>query len=353
VKTGFQAAMLANWGRQAIELVQKLSTVALLFFGARLVIKGSMTVGELVAFNMLASNAAGPILRLAQLAQDFQQARIAVDRLGDILNAPTEPRTSPSRSSLPTLRGAIKIERVTFRYRPGGREALNDVELEVAPGEVIGIVGPSGSGKSTLAKLVQRLHTPERGRVLVDGVDLALVDPAWLRRQVGVVLQENILFNRSVRENIALADPALPMERVVAAAKLAGAHEFILELPEAYDTRIDERGGNLSGGQRQRIAIARALAIEPKILIFDEATSALDAESEEIIQHNLKVMAQGRTLIIIAHRLSAVRQADRIVTLERGRITESGTHAKLLAQRGRYATLYAKQMGIQLAKEGT
>jgi subfamily B ATP-binding cassette protein HlyB/CyaB len=353
VKTGFQAAMLANWGRQAIELVQKLSTVALLFFGARLVIKGSMTVGELVAFNMLASNAAGPILRLAQLAQDFQQARIAVDRLGDILNAPTEPRTSPSRSSLPTLRGAIKIERVTFRYRPGGREALNDVELEVAPGEVIGIVGPSGSGKSTLAKLLQRLHTPERGRVLVDGVDLALVDPAWLRRQVGVVLQENILFNRSVRENIALADPALPMERVVAAAKLAGAHEFILELPEAYDTRIDERGGNLSGGQRQRIAIARALAIEPKILIFDEATSALDAESEEIIQHNLKVMAQGRTLIIIAHRLSAVRQADRIVTLERGRITESGTHAKLLAQRGRYATLYAKQMGIQLAKEGT
>jgi subfamily B ATP-binding cassette protein HlyB/CyaB len=217
---------------------------------------------------------------------------------------------------------------------------------------VIGVVGPSGSGKSTLAKLVQRLHTPESGRVLVDGVDLALVDPAWLRRQVGVVLQENILFNRSVRENIALADPALPMERVIAAAKLAGAHDFILELPEAYDTRIDERGSNLSGGQRQRIAIARALAIDPRILIFDEATSALDAESEEIIQHNLKVMAQGRTLIIIAHRLSAVRQADRIVTLERGRITESGTHVKLLAQRGRYASLYAKQMGIQLAKEG-
>jgi subfamily B ATP-binding cassette protein HlyB/CyaB len=352
VKTGFQAAMLANWGRQAIELVQKLSTVALLFFGARLVINGSMTVGELVAFNMLASNAAGPILRLAQLAQDFQQARIAVDRLGDILNAPTEPQTSPSRASLPALRGAIHIERVTFRYRAGGREVLNDVELEVAPGEVIGVVGPSGSGKSTLAKLVQRLHTPESGRVLVDGVDLALVDPAWLRRQVGVVLQENILFNRSVRENIALADPALPMERVVAAAKLAGAHDFILELPEAYDTRIDERGSNLSGGQRQRIAIARALAIDPRILIFDEATSALDAESEEIIQHNLKVMAQGRTLIIIAHRLSAVRQADRIVTLERGRITESGTHVKLLAQRGRYASLYAKQMGIQLAKEG-
>ncbi len=190
------------------------------------------------------------------------------------------------------------------------------------------------------------MHTPERGRVLVDGVDLALVDPAWLRRQVGVVLQENILFNRTVRENIALADPAMPMQQVVAAANLAGAHEFILELPEAYDTHIDERGANLSGGQRQRIAIARALAINPRILIFDEATSALDAESEEIIQRNLKVMAAGRTLIIIAHRLSAVRAADRIITLERGRITESGTHATLLAQRGRYASLYAKQMGL-------
>lgn len=346
VKTGFQAAMLANWGRQSIELVQKLSTVALLFFGAKLVIDGSMTVGELVAFNMLASNAAGPILRLAQLAQDFQQARIAVARLGDILNTPTEPQTSPSRTALPPLRGNVRIEALTFRYRPDGREVLSDVDLEIESGEVLGVVGPSGSGKSTLAKLIQRLHTPERGRVLVDGVDLALVDPAWLRRQVGVVLQENILFNRSVRENIALADPAMPMEQVVEAAKLAGAHSFILELPQAYDTPIDERGGNLSGGQRQRMAIARAMAIDPRILIFDEATSALDAESEEIIQRNLKVMAKGRTVIIIAHRLSAVRQSDRIITLEGGRITEMGTHAQLLAERGRYASLYTKQMGL-------
>jgi ATP-binding cassette, subfamily B, bacterial HlyB/CyaB len=346
VKSGFEAAMLANWGRQSIELVQKLSTVALLFFGARLVIDGSMTVGELVAFNMLASNASGPILRLAQLAQDFQQARIAVDRLGDILNAPTEPQTSPSRASLPAIRGRIQLDHVTFRYSPDGREVLSDIVLDVEAGEMIGVVGPSGSGKSTLAKLVQRLHTPERGRLLVDGVDLAMVDPAWLRRQLGVVLQENILFNRSVRENIALADPAMSMEQVIEASKLAGAHEFILELPEAYDTRVDERGGNLSGGQRQRIAIARALAIDPRILIFDEATSALDAESEEIIQRNLKLMSKGRTVIIIAHRLSAVRQADRIVTVERGRITESGTHAQLIAERGRYASLYAKQMGL-------
>jgi subfamily B ATP-binding cassette protein HlyB/CyaB len=234
---------------------------------------------------------------------------------------------------------------VRFRYRPDAPEALRGVSLAVAPGEAIGIVGPSGSGKSTLTKLVQRLYVPEQGRVLVDGVDLALVDPAWLRRQIGVVLQENILFNRPVRENIALADPTMPMERVIAAATLAGAHEFILALSHGYDTIIDERGANLSGGQRQRIAIARALIGNPRILILDEATSALDAESEEIIQHNLAGIARGRTVIIIAHRLSAVRQCGRIVTVEAGEITEEGDHDTLLASGGRSAQLYTRQMG--------
>jgi subfamily B ATP-binding cassette protein HlyB/CyaB len=221
------------------------------------------------------------------------------------------------------------------------------VTLSVAPGEILGVVGPSGSGKSTLTKLIQRLHTPERGRVLVDGVDLSMVDPVWLRRQLGVVLQENLLFNRTVRENIALADPAMPMEAVAAAARLAGAHDFILELPEAYDTLIDERGGNLSGGQRQRVAIARALAMDPRILIFDEATSALDAESEQIIQNNLGAITQDRTVVIIAHRLSAVRRAHRIITLERGRIVEMGRHDELVRNGGRYAQLYAMQMGLK------
>lgn len=346
VKTGFDASMLANWGSQAIQLINKLGTLAILFFGARLVIKGDLTVGELVAFNMLAGQVAGPVLRLAQLGQDFQQARIAVSRLGDILNNPVEPQSSASKASLPPIRGRVVFDSVRFRYRSDAPEVLKGLSLEATPGEVIGIVGPSGSGKSTLAKLLQRLHVPEQGRVLVDGVDLAMVDPSWLRRQLGVVLQENILFNRSVRENIALADPAMPMENVVMAAELAGAHDFILEFPEAYDTQIDERGSNLSGGQRQRIAIARALATHPKILIFDEATSALDAESEEIIQKNLKAMASGRTVFIIAHRLSAVRQADRIVTLEKGVITETGSHADLVMRGGRYASLYRKQMGI-------
>jgi subfamily B ATP-binding cassette protein HlyB/CyaB len=209
---------------------------------------------------------------------------------------------------------------------------------------VLGVVGPSGSGKSTLTKLVQRLYIPESGRVLVDGVDLALVDPAWLRRQVGVVLQENLLFNRTVRENIALADPGLAMERVIAAAMLAGAHEFILELPEGYDTQIEERGANLSGGQRQRLAIARALITDPRILILDEATSALDAESEALIQANMRQIAAGRTVLIIAHRLSALRLATRIITIEAGAVVEEGTHQSLMAAQGRYAQLWRMQM---------
>ncbi|SEP42915.1 ATP-binding cassette, subfamily B, HlyB/CyaB [Methylobacterium sp. ap11] len=344
-KTGFEVATLANWGSHLIQLVSKLTTVAILYFGARSVIAGELSVGALVAFNMLSGRVAQPILRLSQLWQDFQQVRISVDRLGDVLNAPAEPEHNPGRASLPPIEGAVTFDRVRFRYRPDAPEALRGVSLAIEPGETIGIVGPSGSGKSTLTKLVQRLYVPEQGRVMIDGVDLTLVDPAWLRRQIGVVLQENILFNRSVRENIALADTTLPMERVIAAARLAGAHEFILALPHGYDTVIDERGANLSGGQRQRVAIARALIGDPRILILDEATSALDAESEAVIQANLAGIALGRTVIIIAHRLSAVRGCRRIVTVEAGGITESGDHDTLIRAGGRYAQLYAKQMG--------
>jgi subfamily B ATP-binding cassette protein HlyB/CyaB len=314
--------------------------------GAKAVIAGDMSVGSLVAFNMFAGRVAQPILRLSQLWQDFQQVRISVDRLGDILNVPGEPAHDTARAALPPIEGAISFQRVRFRYRPDTPDVLRGIDLDIPAGEMLGIVGPSGSGKSTLTKLVQRLYVPDEGRVLVDGSDLALADPAWLRRQVGVVLQDNILFNQSVRDNIALANNTLPMEQVIAAAKLSGSHEFILALPQGYDTIIEERGSNLSGGQRQRLAIARALITNPRILIFDEATSALDAESEEIIQNNLARIAKGRTVLIIAHRLSAVRRCSRIITVEGGEVTEIGSHEALLRSGGRYAQLHAKQQGL-------
>jgi ATP-binding cassette, subfamily B, bacterial HlyB/CyaB len=321
--------------------------VLILYFGAKLVIGGSLSVGELVAFNMLASHVSTPVLRLAQMWQDFHQARLSVARLGDILNSTAESSYSPGRVALPAIRGAVSFEHVSFRYRVDGSEILHDVSFSALPGQVVGIVGSSGSGKSTLAKLIQRLYVPESGRVMIDGADLMMVDLAWLRRQIGVVLQENVLFNCSVRDNIALADPATPIDQVIAAAKLAGAHEFVLELPNGYDTVIGERGSSLSGGQRQRLAIARALLLNPRILILDEATSALDYESERVIQQNMREIAAGRTVFIIAHRLSTVRHADRIITVERGRIVEDGSHDQLIRSNGRYAKLHYLQAGIQ------
>jgi subfamily B ATP-binding cassette protein HlyB/CyaB len=346
VAASFRVLSLGNAASQSVQFISKLVTAAILYLGAKLVIGGELSVGELIAFNLLAGRVSAPVLRLAQTWQDFHQARLSIARLGDILNTAPEPAYNPSRMALPSIRGDIAFEHVAFRYRIDGPEILHDVSLEIPAGQVIGIVGPSGSGKSTLAKLAQRLYVPESGRVLVDGVDVAQVDPAWLRRQIGVVLQDNVLFNRSVRDNIALADPALPTERVIAAATLAGAHDFILKLPEGYDTIVGERGGSLSGGQRQRIAIARALIADPRILIFDEATSALDYESEHIIQQNMAQIARSRTVLIIAHRLSTLRMADRIITIEGGRLIEDGPHEKLIRTGGRYAALHRLQSGL-------
>ncbi len=349
VTAGLSVTNVATIAGGGVTLVSKLVTVAILWRGAGLVLDNELTVGALVAFNMLAGQVSSPIVRLAQLWNDFQQVGISMSRLGDILNAPTE--VAAQRTRLPKIAGTIEFDQVSFRYRPDASDVIRQVDLRIEPGAVIGIVGRSGSGKSTLARLVQRLFIPDRGRILVDGYDLSVVDIVSLRQQIGVVLQENTLFNRSIRANIALSNPSLPLEVVIDAAKLAGAHEFICELPEGYDTIVGEHGTGLSGGQRQRIAIARALITNPRVLIFDEATSALDYESEKIIQDNMRRICKGRTVLIIAHRLSAVRDAHRIIVLERGQIVEEGTHAELLkVTNGIYSRLYKLQIGMQSAE---
>ena len=267
-----------------------------------------------------------------------------MERLGDILNAPAEVVGNKTR--IPRLNGSIEFDQVSFRYHPDAPDVIRAINFKVEPGQVIGIVGRSGSGKSTLTKLVQRLYSPDRGRVLVDGQDISIIDTTSLRQQLGVVLQENLLFTGTIRDNIALTNPALSIEPIIAAAKLSGAHEFICELPEGYDTKVGEHGTGLSGGQRQRIAIARTLISNPRILIFDEATSALDYESEMIIQENMRSICAGRTVLIIAHRLSAVRDADRILVMDRGQIVEDGPHEKLLQNKeGAYSRLYNLQFG--------
>jgi len=342
VAAGLSTTNISLLASASVTLVSKLVTAGIMWLGAIQVIDNQMTVGELVAFNMLAGQVAAPILRLAQLWNDFQQVGISMSRLGDILNSRTE--IEGNKTCLPRLRGEIRFERVSYRYSTEYADVICGVDFTIRAGEVIGIVGRSGSGKSTLTKLIQRLYVPDRGRISVDGHDTAIADTASLRQQMGVVLQENTLFSRSIRDNIALSDPGLPIAQIIAAAKLSGAHDFICEMSEGYDTLVGENGTGLSGGQRQRIAIARALIMDPRILIFDEATSALDYESEKVIQDNMRQICAGRTVLIVAHRLSAVRDADRIFVMERGQIAETGSHAELLSmEAGIYRHLFDLQ----------
>ncbi len=344
VHSSFKTTTLGMVGSQGVSLVNQLVTVAIMWWGASLVIHDQLTVGQLVAFNMLSGQVASPVMRLAQLWQDFQQTGISVARLGDILNNKTEADNVANSSVMPVIKGALNFDKINFRYSLDGQLILKNVSLAINPGEVIGIVGRSGSGKSTLTKLLQRLYVAESGRVMIDGIDLSMANPAWLRRQIGVVLQENNLFNRSIRDNIAISDKNTPLDKVVWAAKLAGAHDFIVELTHGYDTILGENGSGLSGGQRQRIAIARALINDPKVLIFDEATSALDYESERVIQDNMQEICHGRTVLIIAHRLSAVRITNRIIVMEQGQIIESGSHNELMALNdGLYRYLHSLQ----------
>lgn len=338
----FRTQNLGNVAGQVAQFVGKATSVAILWYGARLVIQGELTVGALIAFNMFAGQVNAPVLRLVQLWQDFQQVSVSIKRLGDILNAPQE-KAQGSAVTLSALKGAVRFREVTFAYQPGMEPVVNRVTLSVRPGEVIGIVGRSGSGKSTLTRLIQRLYIPTGGQIFIDGTDSAHIDPRWLRQQTGVVLQETQLFNGTIRDNIALAMPDAPLDSVMAAARLAGAHDFISEFPAGYDTPVGEQGGQLSGGQKQRIGIARALMTHPRILILDEATSALDYESEEIIQRNMPDICRNRTVFIIAHRLSTVRQAGRIIVMEKGEIAEQGSHHQLLQRNGIYARLHHLQ----------
>ena len=340
VNASFEGGHLGNATNQFISLTSKIMTVVLLWLGAKLVIDGELTVGGLIAFNMLSGRVNAPILKLSSLWQDFAQMKVSIKRLGDIMDAPAEPVFRPNRSMPPDVQGRVRFEHVNFRYSPKVPEVLSDLSFDIQAGEVIGLVGVSGAGKTTLMRLIQRLYSPQSGRILIDGMDLNLIDTSWLRRQIGVVGQDTLLFNRSVRDNIALADASLGMEAVMEAARLSGAHEFISQMPDGYDTVIGERGGKLSGGQRARIAIARALVTQPKLLLLDEATAALDYESERLIHDNMASITRGRTVVIVAHRLSTLRLADRILVLDNGRLVETGNHATLLRAGARYASLY-------------
>ena len=345
VRANYKTQLLSGNAGAFGQLIQKVFDIAILWAGAHMVMAGSLTIGGLIAFRMLSGRVSGPVLRLVQSWQDFQQTGISMKRLGDIFNTKPEPTLDPSKSRLPAIKGDVRFENVRFRYSPDSPEVVRDVSFGIRPGSVIGVVGRSGSGKSTISKLLQRLYVPESGKILIDGVDIATTDPAWLRRQIGVVLQENFLFNASIRDNIAVHKPSASMEEVVRVAKIAGAHEFITELTESYDTQVGEKGEGLSGGQKQRIAIARALLHDPKILIFDEATSALDYESENIIQQNMQQIAAGRTVIIIAHRLSTLKSVDKIMAIDRGQLVEYGSPSALLKRGGLYAHLYRQQFG--------
>ena len=343
VNSVFSVINLTNIAGSIGGFLQQTFNLAILWVGAYYVMEQKITVGELIAFQMMAGQLIAPIMRIISTWQYFQQARVSVERLGDIMNEETEPAFNPNRTTLPNINGEIVLDKVSFRYNPEGKPVLQNINLVIPAGIKVGIVGKSGSGKSTLTQLIQRLYLPESGRILIDGVDIAQVEPAWLRRQVGVVLQENFLFGGTIEENIAIAAPNATKEQIINAAKMAGADEFIDQMQHKYDTFVGERGSLLSGGQKQRISIARALLTDPKILIFDEATSALDYESEKIIMDNLEKITQGRTTLMIAHRLSTVKSCEAIIVMDKGNIVEVGTHEQLIMAKGYYYNLYATQ----------
>ena len=342
VKSSFELSNLSNILSGIANALSKLMTLAILYLGVGLVIENKLSVGQLIAFQMFAGQFSAPIMRLVGLWNEFQQALLSVDRLGDILNTPKE-QENDNAITLGEIKGGVKFDNVSFKYPPNSPTVLQNFSLEVKPSTSIGIVGRSGSGKSTLTRLLQRLYYANEGAICIDGVDIRHMNPSWLRQNIGVVLQDSYLFSGSVKENIAYAYPSASMDLILQASRVSGADEFIGTLPEGYDTLVGERGSSLSGGQKQRIAIARAILTNPRILIFDEATSALDYESEKIISNNLAAIKKNRTVFIVAHRLSTVRECNEIIVLDKGRLIERGDHESLMKQRGYYYFLNRQQ----------
>ena len=342
VRASFAGARMANIAEQGITFINKVTSAIVLWFGVKLVLAGGLSPGQFIAFSMFSGYVTQPILRLAQIWQDFHHTQVALKRIGTILDYPTEPGSAGLSSSNEWV-GRLTFKQVRFRYRPDTAEVLQNLNLDIAGGEFIGITGPSGCGKSTLTKLLQRLYLPQHGQILVDGQDLAITDATALRCQMSVVLQDSILFSGSLRDNICQCRPNADDTLVAKIARQAGAHDFIMALPQGYQTQVGERGSMLSGGQRQRVALARALMADPKILILDEATSALDYESEAAIMRQLPEIIRNRTVICIAHRLNTLRQCHRILVLGNGQVLEQGSHQALLAQGGAYARLWQLQ----------
>nr|VFJ73944.1 MAG: ATP-binding cassette, subfamily B [Candidatus Kentron sp. FW] len=326
------------------KLLEKLMTVAIIWVGAQAVFTNEMTVGALIAFQMVAGRVSGPLVQIVSLIHSYQEAALSVQMLGSVMNQPEE-RAGVAGGLQPHLAGEIEFERVTFHYAPDAPPALHNISFRIPAGKVVGIVGRSGSGKTTLTRILQGLYTPSPGIIRIDGYDLRELDLNWLRQSMGVVLQENFLFRGTIRDNISMAKTSATLDEIVEAARMAGADEFIQKTKKSYETVLEEGGTNLSGGQKQRLAIARALLTNPRILILDEATSALDPESEQIIRRNLKVIARGRTVIIISHRLSTLVESDAILVIDQGDMVDMGKHDQLLANCEIYRTLWEQQTG--------
>ena len=343
VAAGFKTVVTSTLANSTSNFLNKLSSLLVLWVGAYLVLQQQLTLGELIAFRIISGYVTSPILRLAQLWQSFQETALSLERLSDIVDTPQEGETDRYNIPLPTIKGAVKYENVSFRFGTSGPLQLSNVNLEFAPGKFVGIVGQSGSGKSTMMKLLLRLYETESGRILIDGYDIAKVELYSLRRQIGVVPQETLLFDGSVQENIALTNPDATTEEIIEAAQVACAHEFVMNLPNGYNTRVGERGSALSGGQRQRIAIARSVLQRPKLLVLDEATSALDYPTERQICLNLAKAFKGDTVFFITHRLNTVSNADMIVVMDNSRVIEQGSHHELMATKGHYYYLYQQQ----------